>query len=240
MKSFKTWDVCVEAAVQKGEERGIRKGQRQSCQGDHESLLRARHALCHLWEWEEVGRASRGGLDTLGDTMNTTCNPHPAGVVSGIPPKNMLWGVLEMGPTRPTVCVVRRQGQSPRNATGRGVAWSSHLGQHRCFLAWGRSKRREYHHTPAHAPEIWGLNSSQLGKGKSLNQSRAPQEGYLATGPWEQGEVDHHHLPLPAAFHAGLGIVRARALGPCVLRGPGGRLVRSHLSSCQQQFSWGI
>jgi len=47
--------------------------------------------------------------------------------------------------------------------------------------------------------------------------------GIFSTGPWERNEVDHHHLPLPAAFHVKFDMVRAP--GPCVLPCPGERLV---------------
>lgn len=118
-----------------------------------------------------MGKPSPREPDTWQDTVNTTRNLYAAGMVSGMPKQTVRWGALETGPTRPTVRVVRGQGQPPRNATVRGSAPSLHLGQRHGFLARGRSKWREYHHTPACPLEIWALNSSQTGRGKSFNQS---------------------------------------------------------------------
>lgn len=80
----------MEAAVQKGEEKGVRRGQCQTCLGDREHLLRARDALCHLWDWEEMVRARHGGLDTQGDSADTASDPYTAAVVFGTPKQTVL------------------------------------------------------------------------------------------------------------------------------------------------------
>lgn len=84
IKCFKAQDVCVEPAAQKCEGRDVRKGHCQFCLGHREHLLSARGALCHVWSWEEMRRASHGRLNIQGDAVNAKFSPYTADMLSGI------------------------------------------------------------------------------------------------------------------------------------------------------------
>lgn len=157
MKCFKTQNVFLDATVQKSEGRGIREGQWQSCSGITD-VCSGPESLCAIpgnrkMEEEQAMRAGHTGGHHEHDmqSQHSQCS-----VQDPQTNQTACWGVLEMGPTRPTGCVVIRQGQACRNTVGRRAVRRSHLGQCHYFLAKGRRKWSEYHHTPAQALGISG------------------------------------------------------------------------------------
>lgn len=126
----------------------------------------------------------------------------------------MHWEVLEMGPTRPSVSMVRCQGQPSETLWAEGCH-GAHTWDNPAVFLHEEEASEGSTTTLLHKPWSSGLEPKSIRWGKKSQPVSAPPERCLASGQLEQDEVDHHNFPLPVVFYLGFGMVRAAV--SCVL-----------------------